>query len=74
MTNVNVPVNLNAVDSGSTGELVEDVFQSRIEGEGFSFPKVRTAIIEEGAKSITFEVDFTKLSTQQTFYILNAAK
>lgn len=74
MTNANVPANLTAVNSGSTGELVEDIYPSRIDGEDISFPKFRTAVIEEGAKSITFEVDFNKLKNQQQLYTLNAAK
>jgi hypothetical protein len=74
MTNVTIPFNLNSAHTQNEGEVFEEKFTSKSTGEDISFPKVRTAMVERGVESITFEVDFKKLNTKIAYYETNAEK
>jgi hypothetical protein len=71
MTNVELHLNINSNDTVSDGNIFEDKFHSRTDGD-IIFPKVRTALVEEGVKTITFEVDFRKLNEQLSLYQFNS--
>ncbi len=72
MTNAVLPYNLDAPHTENEGEIFEENFRSVTSGKDISFPKLRTAMVESGVVTITFEVDFKKLNTKISYYKLNA--